>query len=141
MLLTGDKKDLNKDVYTIGVYGLVYVNMRDIFDAKILCKKCGVEMKPVVVEKRGLQLRAVKCLKCNDKLVHPSDLNCLNHFNDIKGKTFSVKLRVVGNSHAISIPKEIVNFMNEQQRDMDDMVRLCFEDFRKLSLRFGGEDD
>ena len=63
----------------------------------------------------------------------------------MKGKNYVVKLRVVGNSHAISIPKEIVNFMNEMQknakRHMDDMVRLCFEDFRRLSLHFGDDFD
>jgi len=64
---------------------------------------------------------------------------------NIKGKTYTVKLRMVGNSHAISIPKEILNFMNEQHRNMsrqmDDMVKLCFEDFDRLSLQFGDEDD
>jgi hypothetical protein len=49
-------------------------------------------------------------------------------------------LRVVGNSHAVSIPKEIVDFINDMHRgmsrQMDDMVKLCFEDFGKLSLSF-----
>lgn len=118
--------------------------MVDIFDAKILCRKCNKEMRPIVVDKSGLQLRAVSCPKCNDKIVHPADKNCLKHYNDLKGKTFNVKLRMVGNSHAISIPKEIVDFMNEQnrqmKREMDDMVRLCFEDFKRLRLIFGDEE-
>ena len=67
-------------------------------------------------------------------------MNSLEQFEGLKGKVFNVKLRMVGNSHAISIPKEIVNFINdfdkEMKRDMDDMVRLCFEDFGKLSVRF-----
>ena len=117
--------------------------MTDIFDAKIMCKNCDSEMKQGIVHKRGVGLRAVKCDKCGDVIVHPADLNRLEQFKDLKGKVFNVKLRVVGNSHAISIPKEIVNFMNEthrnMKREMDDMVRLCFEDFRKLSLRFGDE--
>ena len=126
--------------------------MTDIFDAKIMCKNCNVQMKPRVLEKEGLQLRAVECPKCKDKIIHPADLNCQNHFNDLKGKTFNVKLRMVGNSHAVSIPKEIVDLMNEQHKimserhrriskDMDEMVRLAFEDFGKLSLNFFGEDD
>jgi len=48
---------------------------------------------------------------------------------------------MVGNSHAISIPKEIVDFMNETQRmhndirkEMDNMVKLCFEDFGNLRI-------
>ena len=118
--------------------------MIDIFDTKILCKKCDKEMEHCVVERDGLQLRAVKCSKCNDKIIHPSDLNGMERFNDIRGKTFSVKLRMVGNSHAVSIPKEIVDFINGQHRamkgQMDDMVKLCVEDFRRLRLEFGDED-
>lgn len=125
--------------------------MTDIFDTKILCKKCNMEMKPRVLEKGGLQLRAVECAKCKDRIVHPADLNCLNKFNDLKDRTFNVKLRMVGNSHAISIPKEIVDLINEQHKRMheshsrikhefDEMVRLAFEDFGKLSLTFWDED-
>ena len=65
----------------------------------------------------------------------------MEHFNGIKDKKFNVKLRMVGNSHAISIPKEIVEFMYQQERAMDNMVRLCFEDMHRLSLRFGGHQD
>ena len=126
--------------------------MTDIFDAKIMCKHCNLQMKQKVLEKDGLQLRAVECPKCKDKIIHPADLNCQNHFNDLKGKTFNVKLRMVGNSHAVSIPKEIVDLMNEQHklmnerhrrmsRDVDEMVRLAFEDFGKLSLNFFDEED
>jgi len=119
--------------------------MTDIFDTKISCKRCNVEMNPCIVEKNGLQLRAVGCSKCNDKIVHPADLNGVERFKDLRGKTFNVKLRMVGNSHAISIPKEIVDFINEQhrvmEREMDDMVKLCMEDFRRLRLVFGNEED
>ncbi len=121
--------------------------MTDIFDAKILCKNCNIEMKPAIINKNGFELRAMKCDKCHDKIIHPADLNASSHFNDLKGKTFSVKLRMVGNSHAVSIPKEIVDFMNEMndvhergrriRSEIDNMVRLCFEDFGRLSLRFG----
>ena len=46
-------------------------------------------------------------------------------------------MRLVGNSYAVSIPKEIVSFMSTQEKIMDDMVRLCFEDLNRLSLNFG----
>jgi hypothetical protein len=118
--------------------------MTDVFDTTILCKKCNVKMQPTIANREGFELRAVKCPKCGDIIIHPADVNGLEHFNNIKGKTFNVKLRVVGNSHAVSIPKEIISFMEEQHRSMrkrmDDMVRLCFEDFDKLSLKFGDED-
>jgi hypothetical protein len=104
-------------------------------------------MKPTTVHQEGFELRAVQCRKCKDTILHPADAQSMHHFQDLKGKTFQVKLRMVGNSHAISIPKEIVTFMHEHQRafgqmrsEMDEMVRLCFEDFDRLSVRFGEED-
>ena len=115
-------------------------NMTDIFDATILCNKCDIKMKPIIVNKSGSELRAIQCPKCNERIIHPADLNCLEHFNNLKGKTYNVKLRMVGNSHAISIPKEIVNFIREQEKIVDDMVRLHLDGMKKLSLRFGGYD-
>jgi len=143
-------------VYTInGYFKEIQKLMTDIFDTKILCKNCNIQMQKTIVNRNGLELRAVECTKCHDKIIHPADLNSMEHFKDLKGKTFEVKLRMVGNSHAISIPKEIVDFMNERHRDMkrnmDEMVKLCFEDFGRLSLifdefngldnRFGVEDE
>ena len=106
--------------------------MKDIFDAKIVCEKCDKVMKRVSVEKKGFVLRAVECVKCGERIVHPADLSRLSRYNDLRRKTYSVKLRVVGNSHAISIPKEIVDFINDTNQrmkmNMNDMVKLCFED-------------
>ena len=43
------------------------------------------------------------------------------------------------NDGHLSIPKEIVEFMKVQERIMDDMVRVAFNDAKKLSLFFGPE--
>ena len=113
--------------------------MTDIFDATILCKKCNIKMKPIIVNKNGLELRAIQCAKCGDQIIHPADLNGMEHFNDLKDKKFNVKLRMVGNSHAISIPKEIIDFMNDRQKEMHRQmqdVRLMFDDFDTLKLSF-----
>jgi hypothetical protein len=45
-------------------------------------------------------------------------------------------MRIVGNSYTVSIPKEIVSFMMAQEKMMDDMVKLCFEETGRLSLNF-----
>jgi hypothetical protein len=119
--------------------------MTDIFDTKIMCKKCDTQMKPCIVHKNGFELRAVECTKCHDKIIHPADLNNFDSYKDLKGKTFNVKLRVIGNSHAVTIPNEIVDFIEnthkQMKKDMDEMVRLCFEDFDRLSLKFGGFEE
>ena len=111
--------------------------MSDIFNETISCKTCKIEMKHTLVNKQGLQLRALECSQCKKQLIHPADLNSIENFKPLKDKTYSVKLRMVGNSHAISIPKEIVDFMRQQERMMDDMVKLCFKDMRTLDLMFG----
>jgi hypothetical protein len=120
--------------------------MKDIFDAKIVCERCDLQMKPAVVAHRGFEVRVVQCPKCNEAIVHPADAERVKHYDHLKNKQYTVKLRVVGNSHAISIPKELLEFMNEMDRmmhrQMSDMVRLCFEDFGKLRVEFmNGDDD
>ncbi len=113
--------------------------MADIFDNTILCKECNTAMKHANIEKNGFLLRALVCPKCGDKLIHPIDEKEYDKFTDLRNKEFNVKMRMVGNSYAVSIPKEIVSFMNAMnvhKKMMNDMVRLCFEDFGRVSLNF-----
>lgn len=114
--------------------------MSDIFDNKILCKKCNKQMQKAKIEKNGFVFRVLVCpdKKCHERIVHPADEQEYQKFVDLKKKQFNVKMRLVGNSYAVSIPKEIVSFLNHQEKILDDMVRLCFEDMGKLSLNFRG---
>lgn len=109
---------------------------QDIFNHTILCKDCKVVMSPIEITKNGFNLRAIKCPKCNSKIIHPKDEEKFNNFNELKKKQFHVKMRFVGNSYAVSIPKEIVNFMQDQQKIMDEMVNLCLEEFGTLRMNF-----
>jgi hypothetical protein len=93
-------------------------------------------MQKANIVKNRFIFRAMICPKCNDKIIHPSDEQEYHRFIDLKNKEFNVKMRLVGNSYTVSIPKEIVSFMKEQEKIMNDMVRLCFEDMGRLSLRF-----
>ena len=113
--------------------------MVDIFDNTILCNKCGKKMKKAQLVKNGFVLRAMVCSgkECHEKIIHPVDEVEYHKFINLKNKEFRVKMRLVGNSYAVSIPKEIVSFMNQQKEMMDEMVRLCFEDIGRLSLNFG----
>ncbi len=108
----------------------------DIFDNTILCRKCNSKMQKAQIVKNGFLFRALVCPKCNEKIIHPADEAEYDKFVNLKNKEFHVKMRLVGNSYAVSIPKEIVLFMREQEKIMNDMVRLCFEDMGKLSLNF-----
>jgi len=88
------------------------------------------------IVKKGFVLRVLVCPKCRNTIIHPEDKQEYNKFINLRNKEFRVKMRLVGNSYAVSIPKEIVSFMREQEKIMNDMVKLCFEDFGKLSLSF-----
>jgi hypothetical protein len=109
----------------------------DLFENPILCKKCRKEMQKKQIEKDGFILRIIECPSCKARFMHPADEAEYNRFNQLRNKTFRVKMRIIGNSYAVSIPREIVNFIKEQEKIMDDMVRMCFSDSRKLSLSFG----
>ena len=112
--------------------------MIDIFDNTILCKKCNTRMKKTRITKNGFLFRAMICPKCNGKLIHPIDEQEYHKFINLKNKEFRVKMRIVGNSYTVSIPKQIVSFMSEQEKIMNKMVRLCFEEMGRLSLNFDG---
>lgn len=110
--------------------------MSDIFENTIVCKDCDKEMQKVQFIKNGFTFRAVQCPKCGQKIIHPHDEVEYQHYLNLRNKRFNVKLRMVGNSYTVSIPREIVNFINEQNRIMDELVSLSFERMGKLSLIF-----
>ncbi|MBS3100242.1 hypothetical protein J4463_03450 [Candidatus Pacearchaeota archaeon] len=108
----------------------------DIFENTILCKNCNVKMHRATLVKNGFQFRAIICTRCGEKILHPEDKAEYHHYLNLKNKSFSVKLRMVGNSYTVSIPREIVNFINEQNNIMDEIVRLNFDQMGKLSIIF-----
>ena len=110
--------------------------MSDIFENTVLCKNCDKKMEKGFVDKNGFHLRALVCNKCGNRIIHPEDLKTYDGFANLRKKQFRVKLRLVGNSYAVSIPKEIIDFMNDQEKTMNEIVNLCFEDLRRISLNF-----
>ena len=110
--------------------------MAYLFDHPILCNTCNKKMEKGIIKKSGCSLRAVRCPECGKKIIHPLDKEEYNKFKNLKNKEYHVKMRMVGNSYAVSIPKEIVSFLKEQEKVMDNMVKMCFEDFGRISLRF-----
>ncbi len=110
--------------------------MEDIFDNIILCNKCNKKMKPSLLSRNGFNLRIVKCENCGKSIIHPEDKKEYEEFVRLKQKEYNVKMRMVGNSYAVSIPREIVDFMQEQESMMNNMVKLCFEEAGKIRLDF-----
>lgn len=98
-------------------------------------------MSKATIEKNGFPLRILKCEPCKNIIVHPQDKAEFEEYQKLKQKEFNVKMRMVGNSYAVSIPREIVDFMQEQEQLMNNMVRLHFKEMGKLSLEFGKENE
>ena len=115
--------------------------MEDIFDNIILCNKCNKKMIPKLLTRNGFNLRTVKCENCGKSIVHPEDKREYEEFIKLKQKEYNVKMRMVGNSYAVSIPREIVDFMQEQENIMNNMVKLCFEEAGKISLDFDSNNE
>jgi hypothetical protein len=106
----------------------------DIFDNIVLCKNCEERMILTTVVKDGFKIKALKCPKCSNVILHPEDLKEYEDFKKIKDKQFKVKLRLIGNSYAVSIPREIIDFMNDNE--LNDMVNMCIRDINRLTLEF-----
>ena len=99
----------------------------------IVCKNCNERAEKTSVTKEGFELRAWKCPACKQTWFHPGDLKEYENFQKIKNKNFQVKLRMVGNSYTVSIPKEIVEF-GEIKREK--IVKVCLDNPQKVTLVF-----
>ncbi|UCD20579.1 MAG: hypothetical protein JSW08_02260 [archaeon] len=123
----------------------------DIFNEVIMCSKCKKRLAPIHVEKNGFKIRTLECSKCGKRIYHPADVEEYKKFKTLRQQPFAVKLRIVGNSYTVSIPRQIINFMREQEniheqmhkkmKEMSDkMVRMMLEESGKLSLFFDEEN-
>lgn len=115
--------------------------MADIFDKKILCNECDREMVNELITKNGFNLRSKNCKSCGERIIHPADMYEYEEFMKLKKKDFEVKMRMVGNSYAVSIPREIVDFLKEQERMINNMVKLSFEEAGRISLMFNTQEN
>ena len=93
-----------------------------------------------IISRNGFNIRVKKCSSCGNVVVHPGDKAEYENFMRLKKKEYEVKMRMVGNSYAVSIPREIVDFMKEQENMINNMVKLSFSDFGRLNLMFNTEN-
>jgi len=110
--------------------------MSDIFNATVLCDRCNTKMQKTLIVRNGFEVRALQCLDCSKIYLHPEDEQKLNQFERLKGKSFQVKLRMVGNSYTVSIPREIISYQDEIQKKLNRMLFMALEEPEKLSIFF-----
>ena len=110
--------------------------MQDIFDYTVLCNKCNSKTKKNYAVKDGFQLRVLECPRCSEIIYHPADLKEYDNFKRLKARDFNVKLRMVGNSFCVSIPKELIDYHRGFEKDFNDLVKLNLDGPDKISLFF-----
>ena len=113
--------------------------MKDIFETTIVCEDCDSKTEKVLTEKEGFRIRAWRCKGCQKVWPHPLDMQEYENFQKLRSKQFQVKLRLVGNSYTISIPREIIEFEEDMRREIDDMIRLSLDSPEKISIYFSGK--
>jgi len=111
----------------------VYTKMKDIYDTTIICNKCNKKTEKGTIQKEGFSLRCWKCPQCGEVWVHPGDMKEYENFQKVKQKQFQVKLRMVGNSYTVSIPREIVDFGEIKK---DEIVKVSMDQPEKVILFF-----
>ncbi len=116
-------------MYTLPVY-----TEMDIYETTILCNNCGNETEKNYIVKDGFKIRSWVCNDCDKEWHHPSDMQEYKKFAELKDRDFQVKLRHVGNSYAVSIPKEIIKFT--EVRKEGRIVRMSMEGPEKVSISF-----
>jgi len=115
------------------------IHKMDIYDNIVLCKNCNRETIKSEIIRNGFNIRTWVCPRCKQIWEHPGDLQRYRNFEKLKNKNFHVKLRLVGNSYTVSIPREIIEFhrrANEIEKEMDKIIDICLEEPFKLSLFF-----
>ncbi len=93
----------------------------------------------MVTIKDGFKIRTLECPECKKQWYHPLDLQRYKNFRTLRDKEFRVKLRMVGNSFCVSIPKEIIEFEEKfarLEKEIDNLIRMSLEEPGKLSLFF-----
>lgn len=110
--------------------------MTDIYNTTILCEDCNRKTTKNFIIKDGFKIRSWECNNCHKRWFHPLDLQEFQNFEKIKHKEFKVKLRFVGNSYAVSIPREIIDFQEEISKEIDKILYMSLEEPEKLSIFF-----
>ncbi len=107
--------------------------MKDLAETSIVCKKCRKETTQGYTTRDGVKIRIWQCSGCHEAWYHPGDMEEYKQFLALKKREFEVKLRQVGNSWAVSIPKEIIRF---EAVEHTEVIRMSLDEPGKIVLSF-----
>ena len=105
---------------------------KDVWSAIVFCDTCKSKTNKGKIKKQGFAIRFWKCSSCGKQWFHPIDSNKFLQWKKLKKLQFRVKLRQVGNSYIVSIPKEIVKF---EELALGKEIQWTFKDAETLLLK------
>jgi hypothetical protein len=78
---------------------------------------CGGKAKEISSEFHGFKARGWKCTKCGEEFLDPKDIEPILMLNKLQREgRLSFKVRRVGNSLSVTIPKEVVGFLGLSEK-------------------------
>ncbi len=84
----------------------------DFENLKLKCE-CGGNMEKIKTEWKGIVVRGWKCKGCNEELINPVDAQkALEIERARKRNELKVKLRKVGKSSVVTVPRTIIETEN-----------------------------
>ncbi|QQG39188.1 MAG: hypothetical protein HYS32_01895 [Candidatus Woesearchaeota archaeon] len=113
--------------------------MPDIFDTALVCEDCNKKTIKDKLVRDGFMIRMWICPSCEKKWLHPLDEENYKEFQKLKSKNFQVKLRLVGNSYTVSIPREIIEYQEEIDTELAKLINLSLDSPGKVTLVFRRE--
>lgn len=85
---------------------------------KVKCH-CGGDTKRTVIRWKNFPVRAWKCKKCGEEILHPLDAQkALELAKAIKRGDLTVKVRKVGRSLTMTIPKKLAELFNLREGEI-----------------------
>jgi hypothetical protein len=97
---------------------MIKMEKNSLEKAKIRCH-CGGNTEKTVIKWRNFPVRAWKCKKCGEEILHPLDAQkALELAKAVKKGELTVKVRRVGRSLTMTIPKKLADIFNLKEGEI-----------------------
>jgi len=93
--------------------------------------ECGAMASRCTVKYRNYEVRGWVCKKCKKEYIHPEDSLKVSKLEALKKSHLRVKIRTVGQSLVITLPKEIAELYGLEK---GETVELSPENMKKIEI-------
>ena len=93
--------------------------------------ECGDMAGKSAIKYKSYEVRGWICKKCGKEYIHPEDSLKISKLEALKKNGIRVKVRTVGQSLVITLPKELVDIYGLEK---GEIVELTPENMRKIEI-------